>query len=485
MVTFDSKDRLKDQITRYQSDGTQLLLTDFFNVWLVKPKNQNEIEHTPEFAFKCKLIEQNTTGLNPAHNASANLQRLLTLTCEDYIQTISNVKSLIPSLAGIAQELRKIAIKLLTGNNQKDLNPSEKIASEYLQNIKIDFKNLIFKEEADNEDELFADLFAQTIIYGAFSAWIRFNQQRKQQTDFTIRIIGDYLPFGSFIRDLFLNLRNKIPQEFEAIFNELQAKFQKTEYYRVMNNTESLITTFYSDFLHTYDPKTAKDRGVVYTPHEIVEFMVQGIDFALTRWLDKPDGIISESNLEKINVKNGKQIQKKLNEKTLKKQIDNLRILDPAAGTMAFSCGLLHIAKRKFFERFGHNSALAMSAFDNWVRQEFFQNMYAFEILMAPYVLGHIRTFLTLEELGLSLNSDEFKLKSYLMNTLMTPPVQTSIEDWVFNYQEIGKEIKEALTIRDRRDIFIIMGNPPYNLSSQNNCNWINTKLQVYKEGLK
>ena len=28
------------------------------------------------------------------------------------------------------------------------------------------------------------------------------------------------------------------------------------------------------------------------------------------------------------------------------------------------------------------------------------------------------------------------------------------------------------------------MGNPPYNLSSQNNCNWINEKINDYKKGL-
>ena len=28
------------------------------------------------------------------------------------------------------------------------------------------------------------------------------------------------------------------------------------------------------------------------------------------------------------------------------------------------------------------------------------------------------------------------------------------------------------------------MGNPPYNLSSQNNCEWINNKINDYKENL-
>ena len=31
---------------------------------------------------------------------------------------------------------------------------------------------------------------------------------------------------------------------------------------------------------------------------------------------------------------------------------------------------------------------------------------------------------------------------------------------------------------------FIFMGNPPYNLSSQNNGDWINNQIQIYKQGL-
>ena len=60
----------------------------------------------------------------------------------------------------------------------------------------------------------------------------------------------------------------------------------------------------------------------------------------------------------------------------------------------------------------------------------------------------------------------------------------SNMDEWIFNNQDIGREIKEAIKIRDHRDIFVIMGNPPYNLSSQNNCAWINEKLGEYKEGL-
>ncbi|MHA1675474.1 MAG: type ISP restriction/modification enzyme, partial [Promethearchaeota archaeon] len=242
-----------------------------------------------------------------------------------------------------------------------------------------------------------------------------------------------------------------------------------------------------------YDPQTAKERGVVYTPYEIVRYMVEGIDFLLKRWMDKPDGILSSTIKRKLSSKlttqNSSSIsalrQKSLTERPLHVPIDRLRFLDPAAGTMAFASGLLHVAKEKIHENHSAHPSLAEGAFQKWVMEEFFENMYAFEILMAPYVLGHIRTFLTLQDLGLNLNSDAVRLKSYLMNTLMSPPEDQTLDEWVFHNKEIGNEIKEAIRVRDQKEIFVIMGNPPYNLSSQNNCKWINGKIDDYKKGLQ
>ncbi|MHA1583608.1 MAG: type ISP restriction/modification enzyme, partial [Promethearchaeota archaeon] len=413
-----------------------------------------------------------------ADEAAYNFKNLLEKVCEDKLKTISNVKSLIKPLSIIAKEVRKKSQYLLDGN-EDNFSSSEKISAEYLKMFRNDFRASIFKEEVENENKMFSDLYAQTIVYGAFSAWIKFCEIGNSSKNFTIQIVGDYLPFGSFLRDLFLQLKNKTPKEFQTLLNQLETKFQHTEYKPIINNSETLITTFYSDFLKFYDPQTSKDRGVIYTPHEIVEFMINGIDFILKKWLNQQEGIINSST----NVGKYKPITRP--DKIEKNdEIDRLRFLDPAAGTMAFASGLLHKAKERFSQKFPNQSALGNAAFGDWVKTEFFPNMYAFEILMAPYVLGHIRVFLTLEQLGQNLSTEDNRLKSFLMNTLMTPP-DKNLDNWIFQNQEIGNEIKEALKIRDHQDIYVIMGNPPYNLSSQNDCEWINQKIFDYKRGLK
>lgn len=487
IVKFDPTNRLNDQILRYRREGVQLLITDFKNFLLIDPNTPNKPEIKQKIKFECILLEEIKAKFKPAKNALPNLKRLLNYTCEEHLQTISNIKNLINPLADIAKIIRDKAIKILKKSQTNNISKTEKVAAKYLKEIRDDFKKSIFKEESEDENSLFSDLFAQTLVYGAFSAWMKFSQNYSSKPKFTLQLVGEYLPYGSFIRDLFLTLKSKIPSEFKMILSELEVRFQKTEY-KGLVNTESIITTFYSDFLNLYDPLTAKNRGVVYTPHEIVDFIIQGIDFMLKRWLDKPQGLISEDNLELEDNNSLLKIkQTQLTEFHTKagvKAIKRLRILDPAAGTMAFASGLLNFAQEEFQKKFSQVS-LAQGAFQKWVKETFFNNVYAFEILMAPYVLGHIRTFLTLDNLGLALNSEEFHLKSYLMNTLMTPPKDRKIEEWIFNNIDIGREIKEALQIRDKKDIFVIMGNPPYNISSQNNCEWINEKINDYKIGLE
>jgi len=483
IINFEESHRLNDQISRYRSEGVQLLITDFKSIFLIDSTIPNKPRARQKIKFECILLEEVNNKIKPAKNATSDFTRLLTHTCEDHLQSITNIKNLINPLANIAKIIRNKALSILKKTQLNHMNKTEQIAAKYLKEIRDDFKKSIFKEEKEDENVLFSDLFAQTIVYGAFSAWMKYSQNLLNKQKFTLQLVGEFLPYGSFIRELFLTLKSKVPIEFKNILKELELRFQKTEY-KGLVNTESIITTFYSDFLNLYDPITAKNRGVVYTPQEVVDFIICGIDFMLSRWLNKPLGLISEDKLQNTSLKYKQTNLSEIINGKKEKKVDRLRILDPAAGTMAFACGLLHFAKEAFQNKIPQTS-LAQGAFQKWVKETFFNNVYSFEILMAPYVLGHIRTFLTLENLGLPLNSEEYRLNSFLMNTLMTPPKDRKIEEWIFNNRDIGREIKEALQIRDKSDIFVIMGNPPYNISSQNNCEWINEKINDYKINLK
>jgi predicted helicase len=73
------------------------------------------------------------------------------------------------------------------------------------------------------------------------------------------------------------------------------------------------------------------------------------------------------------------------------------------------------------------------------------------------------------------------KLQSHLMNTLMNPE---NIDQYLIKDDNIRNEITEGLSVRDFKQIYIVFGNPPYNVSTQNESIWINSLIKDYKTGL-
>ena len=70
---------------------------------------------------------------------------------------------------------------------------------------------------------------------------------------------------------------------------------------------QKFLKAVYEDFYKAYNPKAADRLGVVYTPNEVVDFMIRGTDYLLAE-------SISEGRLAD----------------------ENVQILDPAAGTGTF-----------------------------------------------------------------------------------------------------------------------------------------------------
>ncbi len=457
----------KDEMIKSLRGGVQLILTDFLNLYTIDPEEEQNyrIKHYPlikSISEDAKIIvnekdKQTNYRFIAEEKAAESLNRLIHKSIENKILDSRKLENLIIPLAKCAQELKTSFHSILNPAPDAQLDGYERYTHEFMTSIKKDFGNSIFKEEMQNLDEMFADLFSQTIVYTAFSTWIKHCKLGKAPSDFQLSLLREYLPAGSFLRSIFYKFSLNIPKSIETSVNEIFELFRTTDL-KFHSNNETLISTFYSTFLRIYDPVLAKERGVVYTPYEIVNFIVQGIDNLLATEFNVEGGIINLS---------GKK---------------NIKVLDPASGTMAFASGYLRYAFHKFRQINNSHPHDAIVRFKKWFDTDFLENMNAFEILMAPYVLGYLRIFLTLEELGITL-SEELNIKSFLMNTLMTPPSDEKLDAWLTD-KEIEYKMKKALKIRDKEPIHIVMGNPPYNLSSQNSCQWIQEKLAIYKEGL-
>jgi len=115
---------------------------------------------------------------------------------------------------------------------------------------------------------------------------------------------------------------------------------------------------------------------------------------------------------------------------------------------------------------------------ENFIKDHILRNFYAFELMMAPYAVGHLKMSFLLEELGYRLQKDD-RVKLYLTNTLeMEELAQTELPGMA----SLSEESHLAGKVKKEQPILVILGNPPYSKISVNKSEFIEHEMQVYKE---
>lgn len=292
--------------------------------------------------------------------------------------------------------------------------------------------------------EEFADLYSQTLTYGLFAARTRCPGQFNRELAFKYipRTIGILRSVFQFISS------SDIPKPLEwavddiaAVLNAADVNKLLHEYYEQGKGKDPIVH-FYETFLSEYDPKLREKRGVYYTPEPVVGYIVRSLHQILKDEFNKADGLASP----------------------------DVTVLDPAAGTLTFLAEAAKLAVNEFVGRYGKGSK------DKFIKEHILKNFYAFELMMAPYAVGHLKMGFLLEELGYKLHDDD-RFKLYLTNTLeMDEFKQTNIPFMA----ELSKESKEANHVKRQEKILVIMGNPPYSGHSTNKGDWISKEIKEY-----
>ncbi|HMN50376.1 MAG TPA: N-6 DNA methylase, partial [Ignavibacteriaceae bacterium] len=244
------------------------------------------------------------------------------------------------------------------------------------------FKEFLIAGISENE---FADLYSQTITYGLFAARLR------AEKDFNRKLAYSYIPKSiGILRDVFkfISLED-LPQQMEVIIDDIaevlnvaDAKKILDQYYHEGKGSDPVLH-FYETFLSVYDPQTREKRGVYYTPEPVVSFIVRSLHQILKDKFNISDGLASK----------------------------NVTLLDPAGGTLSFLAKAIETAVEEFESKYGKG------AVKTFLKDQILQNYYAFELMMAPYAIGHMKMSFLLEELGYRMEDDE-RVKYYLTNTL-------------------------------------------------------------------
>jgi len=299
------------------------------------------------------------------------------------------------------------------------------------------------------QPDQFADLYAQTITYGLFAARTRSNDEFNRELAFkyippTIGILRDIFRFISL---------EDTPKSLGVIVDDIAEVLQLTTVNKILHEYfiegkgKDPIIHFYETFLAAYDPDTRERRGVYYTPEPVVGYIIRAIHSILKTHFNLSDGFASSQ----------------------------VTVLDPAAGTLTFLAEAINLAVKEFVAKYGQGGKI------NFIKNQLLPNFFAFELMMAPYAIGHLKISFLLDELGYRLKDDE-RFNLYLTNALeMEELTQTEIP----GISSLSQESHLAGKIKKQQPILVIMGNPPYSGMSANINDWTEKLLKEDFSGMQ
>lgn len=408
-------------------------------------------------------IDKNQRYIKIKEENSKHLTKTILDFVSSHKEAIKSGIQLARIMGGKAKRIRENVCDMLENKNDK--------YSDLFKMLDVVKQNLI----SNLDDKTFADMYAQTLVYGLFVA--RYND--KTPENFSRFEARELVPkTNPFLRSFFDHITgNTFPDRLKYIVDELCEVFQHanvekllTDFYRKEKDNKDPVIHFYEDFLKEYDAKKKMEMGVFYTPRPVVQFIIRAVDDILKNEFGLAKGLVDTSKIQvdKIGVDaKGKKIKKKT-------EYHKVQILDVATGTGTFLNEVIH----KVYESFKGQEG----RWSTYVENDLLPRLHGFELMMASYTIAHLKLGMTLHDTGVK-NLDK-RIGVYLSNTLEAPAL-LEIQPSMFGVMEsIVQERKSASKIKSEYPIMCVVGNPPYSISSNNKGEWILEKIEDYKKGL-
>jgi len=239
--------------------------------------------------------------------------------------------------------------------------------------------------------------------------------------------------FNTIFDETQFHRENNIARELEKVIHTFftgqirrEALSSIQHYYKTINaaaagiadhhEKQKFLKIVYETFYKSYNPKAADRLGVVYTPNEIVEFMIESVDYLLHKHFGK---LLEDSGVE---------------------------ILDPAAGTGTYICDIIdHIRTEKLEYKYKHE-------------------IHANEVAILPYYIANLNIEYTYaQKTG---RYEEFG------NLCFVDTLDNFGFAGTMGQQELisgfSEENIKRISRQNERKISVIIGNPPYNANQLN-----------------
>ena len=434
-----------EQITRYRDGIDNLILTNYLEFrYYISGEMEMQV-------FLSRLPEKGR--MKPLRGAEDHLRQLFEVFLSARADGIADPIALAERLARMAQIIRDAIVVALEqeaaadSEQESDTGPLHAILEGFRQTLLHDIT-----------PEQFADMYAQTVCYGMFSA--RVNVPDSEADQFSRRTAAIDLPATNpFLREVFeyiagTRLNSSVVWAVDLLADILRRcdmaailrDFGKAD------RREDPVVHFYESFLAAYDPALRESRGVYYTPEPVVNYIVRSVDAILKDDFGCSLGLADYATV-KATQSDGKEVE-----------THRVQILDPATGTGTF----LYETVRHIYDALAQDRG-AWAGDRGYVATHLLPRLHGFELMMAPYAVAHMKLGWLLKDTGYQFSANE-RLRVYLTNTLDEGAV---VETAAFPFAEqITKEANAARNIKTDAPIMVVLGNPPYSGHSANNNAW-------------
>ncbi|OOG72229.1 type ISP restriction/modification enzyme [Algoriphagus sp. A40] len=446
----------KEQFDRYKGSLDNLIFTDYLDFVYFR---------NGELATSVRIgVVDNGKILPLPHNFPA-FELLIKEFTTHLGQTIKSSKKLAEMMAGKARLLANVIQAALESDEEHQDNST-------LKDQMNAFKEILIH---DINPKQFSDVYAQTIAYGMFAARL----YDTSLDTFSRQEAAELIPKSNpFLRKLFQYIAGyDLDQRITWIVDALADIFRAADVDAILKNfgkstkMEDPIIHFYEDFLTQYDPKLRKQRGVWYTPHPVVNFIIRAVDEILVTEFGLPMGL-ADTSKTKIKIPIPTHDQRfKGGMREVEQEVHRVQFLDPATGTGTFVAEAI----QQIYDKMKGQQGL----WNSYVENHLLPRINGFELLMASYAMAHLKLDLLLKQTGYTGTKNQ-RFRIYLTNSLEEyhKDTGTLFANW------LSAEASEANQIKRDAPVMIVAGNPPYSVSSTNKGEWIESLVADYKKNL-
>lgn len=352
----------------------------------------------------------------------------------------------------------------------------------------------------DLKEEGFADTYAQTITYGLLTAAISRTDLTggRNGTALIADNVADMVPITNpFLKEMLQTFLKAGGRKGGIDFDELGVqdvvellRGDETDLPAILrdfgNKTrgEDPVIHFYEHFLSAYNKQLKIQRGVFYTPQPVVSYIVRSVHELLQTEFGLADGLADTTTWgamlkKQPGLKLPPLTDEPGEERTISPDEPFVQILDPATGTATFLVEVIDVIYRTLAAKWKVRrltEAQQQAAWNAYVPRHLLPRLHAFELMMAPYAIAHMKIGLKLAETGYRFGTEE-RARIYLTNAL-EPKVKQLPQ---IGFDALAHEAAAVNEIKWYKRFTVVIGNPPYAGISSNMSETAQRMVDAYR----